>query len=272
MWIRRSVLTLALFAGLVIGWTAPMAHAEGKDGALLFIQGKLKPDGGEAYTRYLAGTQPLMAEYGAEIVVVGGGVESAVTTDAWPINAVLRFPDRERAEGFLSDARYLEIKKDRDAAYETLHLTLVQEREANVESPEKIARAVFAEFRDGLATGRWDPFFARLDDDFTFRFPTGSWRGTHRGKEKAIEFFSFVSQAYPEGLEVLGEPAITVEGQRAIFEFEDEGELFGQPYHNFVAISMDLCGAKVCGYREYFGELPVSSSSGSSSSRPADSD
>ena len=38
-----------------------------------------------------------------------------------------------------------------------------------------------------------------------------------------------------------------------VYEFRDEGLLRGEPYKNRVAISLDVCGPKICGYREYFG-------------------
>ncbi len=222
--------------------------------ALLFIQGRLVPDGAEVYERYLAGTRPLMAEYGAEVMVVGSGVASDHTSDAWPINAVLRFPDRERAEGFLGDQRYLEIKERyRDRAYETLHLTLVAGRQPRVRGPKQVAEEAFEDFRHGLASGEWQPFLDRLSDDFTFHFPTGRYQGMNHGKERAAEFFAFVSQAFQGGLTIEEVERVTAEENRVVFEFRDHGELRGQPYHNLVAISLDICGEEICGYREYFG-------------------
>jgi hypothetical protein len=29
--------------------------------------------------------------------------------------------------------------------------------------------------------------------------------------------------------------------------------MFGKPYANQVAISLDVCGEQICAYREYFG-------------------
>ena len=66
-----------------------------------------------------------MEKYGATVVAVGEGVSTEHTTDGWPVNAVLRFPDRPAAEAFLSDPDYLAIKRlHRDAAYDVLHLSL----------------------------------------------------------------------------------------------------------------------------------------------------
>lgn len=221
---------------------------------LLFIQGRLKPGGEATYGKYIKGTGPLMAEYGVTVDAVGTGVASDHTTDEWPVNAILRFPDRATAEAFLADPRYIEIKeKYRDAAYEELHLSFVQTRTPKVRTPKAVAEEAFVDFKAGLATGEWQPFLARLSDDFTFHFPLGKYQGLNQGKAEAAEFFPYVSSVYPDGLfvdEVLG---VTAEGTRVIFEFKDHGVMFGKPYANQVAISLDVCGEQICAYREYFG-------------------
>jgi uncharacterized protein (DUF1330 family) len=222
--------------------------------ALLFIQGRLKPGAEPIYQQYVEGTGPLMAEYGVEVSAVGGGVASEHTTEAWPVNAILRFPSREAAEAFLGDPRYLEIKeKYRDKAYETLHLSLVETRAPKVRTPKAVAEEAFADLSAGLATGEWQPWLDRLSDDFTFHFPMGRFQGLNEGKERAAEFFAFVSQVYSEGLFVDEVVGVTAEGTRVIFEFADHGLMFGEPYNNLVAISLDVCGEQICGYREYFG-------------------
>ena len=168
-----------------------------------------------------------MAEYGAEVVMVGRGVASEHTSDDWPVNAMLRFPDRAAAEAFLADPRYLEIKKTyRDAAYETLHLTLVETRAPKVRTPKQVAEEAFEDFRSGLATGEWQPFLDRLSDDFTFHFPMGRYQGLNEGRERAAEFFAFVSQVYSEGLFVDEVSGVTAEGNRVVFEFADHGLMF----------------------------------------------
>ena len=253
------IATAVLLPSLAAG-PAPAVADEGGDAVsaqppvLLFIQGRLKPGGGEIYQRYLAGTGPLMAEYGVEVTAVGSGVESDLTTDAWPVNAILRFRDLETAEKFLADPRYLEIKEQyRDKAYETLHLTLVESRPPRVRGPRDVAEEAFEDFRQGLSSGTWEPFLERLTDDFSFRFPMGQWQGEHRGRDKASEFFRYVSAAFPDGLEIDEVERVTAEENRVVFEFRDSGKLRGQPYKNVVAISLDVCGEKICGYREYFG-------------------
>ena len=221
---------------------------------LLFIQGRLKPGGEATYGQYIKGTGPLMAEYGVTVDAVGAGVASEHTTDDWPVNAILRFPDRATAEAFLADPRYIEIKeKYRDQAYEELHLSFVQTRTPNVRTPKAVAEEAFADFRSGLATGEWEPFLGRLSEDFTFHFPLGQYQGLNEGKDKAAEFFAFVSKVYSDGLFIDEVSGVTADGTRVVFEFSDHGLMFGKPYANKVAISLDVCGEKICAYREYFG-------------------
>jgi ketosteroid isomerase-like protein len=116
-----------------------------------------------------------------------------------------------------------------------------------------VADQAFTRLTDGLAGRPWDPFFDLLADDLTFSFPMGKYVGTHQGKAKAVEFFRYVSTAFPKGLTVTEVLRRTGAGTTFVVEFRDEGELRGEPYKNRVAISLDVCGAKICGYREYFG-------------------
>jgi len=221
---------------------------------LLFIQGALKPGAEAVYQQYIQGTGPLMAEYGVTVDAVGAGFASENTSDTWPVNAILRFKDQATAEAFLADPRYLEIKEEyRDAAYEELHLSFVQTRAPRVRTAKTVAEEAFADFRIGLATGEWTPFLDRLSDDFTFHFPMGRYQGLNKGKDKAAEFFAYVSQVYADGLFIDEVSGVTAEGTRVVFEFSDHGVMFGQPYANKVAISLDVCGERICGYREYFG-------------------
>ena len=262
---RRPAAAIRLPANLATTllalWAATAAVlADGGEGVstegpvLLFVHGRLAEGGETAYQQYLRGTQPLIARWGAEVTAVGAAISSEHTDGSWPINAVLRFPDRASAEGFLSDPDYLHIRQQyRDRAYEELHLTLVQDRPPRLRTPKQVAEETFGHFRRGLAAGDWAPFLGMLHDDVRFRFPTGPWQGNHRGKAKMAEFLAYVSAAFPQGLRVREVERITAEGETVVFEFGDEGSLRGKPYRNLVAISLDVCGDKVCSYREYFG-------------------
>ncbi len=115
-----------------------------------------------------------------------------------------------------------------------------------------VARQAFAHFEQGLATGDWQAFFEMLTDDFSFWFPLGQFQGLNVGKERAIEFFSYVSEVYSEGL-TLTLDRVTSNETTVVFEFRDEGLMWGNPYKNRVAVSFDVRGDKICGYREYLG-------------------
>jgi len=263
-------LSILAVAALIIGLATPAAAGDAVEASedaviatttdtppepvLLVIQGRLKEGGEATYGQYIKGTGPLMAEYGVTVEAVGAGIAGDHTTDNWPVNAILRFPDRETAEAFLADPRYLEIKeKYRDEAYEELHLSFVQTRPPRVRTPKAVAEEAFVDFRAGLATGEWGPFLDRLSDDFTFHFPLGRYQGLNEGKDRAAEFFAFVSSVYADGLFIDEVSGVTADGARVVFEFSDHGLMFGKPYANKVAISLDVCGEKICGYREYFG-------------------
>ncbi|MEI6666685.1 MAG: nuclear transport factor 2 family protein [Acidobacteriota bacterium] len=116
-----------------------------------------------------------------------------------------------------------------------------------------VADQAFEGFRQGLATGNWDAWFATLSDDFTFWFPTGKYAGQHQGKAQAIEFYKYVSTAFPGGIRITEVLRRSGGASTFVYEFRDEGTLRGEPYKNRVAVSFDVCGDRICGYREYFG-------------------
>jgi ketosteroid isomerase-like protein len=111
----------------------------------------------------------------------------------------------------------------------------------------------FEAFKQGLATGAWDEFLTLLTDDFEMYFPVGQYKGLHRGKDKAQEFFTYVSEVYSEGLVVVELLRLTASEQTVVFEFRDEGLLRGELYRNRVTVSWDIRDGKIASYREYFG-------------------
>ena len=115
-----------------------------------------------------------------------------------------------------------------------------------------VGRQAFDLFTSGLATGEWQAFLDMLTDDFTFWFPIGKFHGLNVGKERAAEFFQYVADAYSEGLTVTLD-RITSNETTVVFEFRDEGPMWGEPYKNRVAVSFDVRGDKICAYREYLG-------------------
>lgn len=116
----------------------------------------------------------------------------------------------------------------------------------------EVAQQAFKHFQHGLATGEWQQFIALLTDDFSFWFPMGEYHGLNTGKERAIAFFEYVSQAFDGGL-TLSLDRITSNETTVVFEFRDEGLMRGEPYKNRVAVSFDVRDDKICSYREYFG-------------------
>ena len=120
------------------------------------------------------------------------------------------------------------------------------------ENTLKIAHRAFEHFQQGLATGEWQPFLGMLTDDFTFWFPVGPYHGLNVGKERATAFFQYVCETFSSGLSLTLD-RVTSNQTTVVFEFRDEGLMWGQPYKNRVAVSFDVRGDRICGYREYFG-------------------
>lgn len=117
-----------------------------------------------------------------------------------------------------------------------------------------VAHAAFEEFSQGLSSGDWDAFIARLSEDFTFWFPAGPFKGRNVGKARARAFFDSVSRVFPEGL-LLTVERVMNDGNTVLFEVRSHGLMFGHPYENQAAISFDIRGENVCGYREYLGAV-----------------
>ena len=121
-----------------------------------------------------------------------------------------------------------------------------------ISATEEIATQAFEKFTHGLATGEWDSFLEMLTEDFSFWFPVGEFHGLNIGKERAREFFCYVSESFSEGLFVTLD-RVTSNETTVVFELRSEGQLRGQPYKNRIAVSFDVRDDKICGYREYFG-------------------
>jgi len=116
----------------------------------------------------------------------------------------------------------------------------------------KVAHQAFEHFTHGLATGDWDLFLDMLTDDFTFWFPIGPFHGLNVGKERASEFFQYVDEVFG-GISITSLERVTSSETTVVFEFRDEGQMRGEPYKNRIAVSFDVRGDKICGYREYLG-------------------
>ncbi|MBE9034412.1 nuclear transport factor 2 family protein [aff. Roholtiella sp. LEGE 12411] len=126
---------------------------------------------------------------------------------------------------------------------------MIQESENTL----KVAQQAFEHLIHGMATGEWEALLNMLTEDFTLWFPMGKFHGSNVGKERAREFFQYVSDSFSPGLKLKSLDSVTSNETTAVFEFRDEGVLFEQPYKNRVAVSFDVRGDQICGYREYFG-------------------
>jgi ketosteroid isomerase-like protein len=115
-----------------------------------------------------------------------------------------------------------------------------------------VAQQAFTHFEHGLATGDWQAFLDMLTDDFSFWFPIGQFHGLNVGKDRAIAFLQYVSEVYSDGI-TLTLDRVTSNETTVVFEFRDQGLMWGEPYKNRVAVSFDVRGDKICGYREYLG-------------------
>lgn len=117
------------------------------------------------------------------------------------------------------------------------------------------AKKAFNFFSHGLASGEWQDFLAMLTEDFTFSFPVEPFQGNNVGKDKAARFFSYVSErVFTEGLFLTVE-GITSNDTTVVFEVKSQGLMLGKPYQNQAAISFDIRGDLVCGYREYLNRI-----------------
>lgn len=117
----------------------------------------------------------------------------------------------------------------------------------------KVAQQAFDNLIHGLATSDWEPLLNLLTDDFTFWFPIGPYHGLNVGKERARNFFEYVTEVFGKTLKLTSLERVTSSETTAVFEFCDEGIALGEPYKNRIAISFDVRDDKICDYREYLG-------------------
>jgi ketosteroid isomerase-like protein len=121
------------------------------------------------------------------------------------------------------------------------------------ENTLKVGHQAFENLHHGLATGEWNPMLDMLTEDFTFWFPVGPYHGLNVGKEWAKAFFDYVSEVFGQTIRMTSLERVTSNETTVVFEFRDEGMMRTEPYKNRIAVSFDVRGDKICGYREYFG-------------------
>ncbi|CAN1211133.1 SnoaL-like domain-containing protein [Tumidithrix helvetica PCC 7403] len=123
----------------------------------------------------------------------------------------------------------------------------------NSENTLKTAHQAFENLQHGLTTGEWNPMLDLLTEDFAFWFPVGPYQGLNVGKERAKAFFLYVSEVFGQTIKLTSLERVTSNETTVVFEFRDEGRMRSEPYKNRIAVSFDVRGDKICGYREYFG-------------------
>lgn len=121
------------------------------------------------------------------------------------------------------------------------------------ENTLKVAYQAFESLKIGLTTAEWTPMLDMVTEDFTFWFPVGPYHGLNIGKEKAKAFFEYVSEVFGCTIQLTSLERVTSNETTVVFEFRDEGMMRNEPYKNRIAVSFDVRGDKICGYREYFG-------------------
>jgi ketosteroid isomerase-like protein len=121
------------------------------------------------------------------------------------------------------------------------------------ENTLKVAHQAFENLHHGLATGEWNLMLDILTEDFTFWFPVGPYHGLNVGKERAKAFFDYVSEVFGQTIRLTSLERVTSNETTVVFEFRDQGMMRSEPYKNRIAVSFDVRGDKICGYREYFG-------------------
>jgi ketosteroid isomerase-like protein len=117
-----------------------------------------------------------------------------------------------------------------------------------------VALDAMERFRSGWASGSWKPFIELLSSDFEMRVPVGELRGRVVGREEAATHFQKLRLMRVRL--TVGEPTRTTVGDGTVmFEVQVNGTLYGLPYRNNLAFAFDVRDGKVCGLREYFGDL-----------------
>ena len=109
-------------------------------------------------------------------------------------------------------------------------------------------------YRAGWSTGSWAPFVELLSPGFTLCAPIGDLRGRAATRAEVVSHFKAMRLL---GVRLqLGEPLRVASSDRNVtFELEVTGALYGLPYRNTIAISLDVEAGLVTALREYFGEL-----------------
>jgi uncharacterized protein (DUF3820 family) len=96
-----------------------------------------------------------------------------------------------------------------------------------------------------------------LTDEFTFSYPYGKYRGKFSGLEGKAQIVAKYLEHSASGDRLRFNPPhnITSNDQTVLFEFECEGMIDVGKYQGRIAIALDISNDKICGFREYFGDV-----------------
>lgn len=124
----------------------------------------------------------------------------------------------------------------------------------SVDPITEVAMTAWRALRDAHRDGDFSGYLALITEDYEFSMPLGEFRGLHCGRAAAAACYRQIAVSEPRL--TFHEPLrVSRQGETVVIEFEDEGTIMGKPYHNRIASSFDVRGDRICGYREYFGDI-----------------
>lgn len=123
----------------------------------------------------------------------------------------------------------------------------------------EVGQRAWEHFLHGLATGDYQSYIDMLSDDFTFSFPVGPLQGRYVGREGKECMLAYCQQQAEANNRLKPIPHhVTYNENTVVFEYDTEGIVVGKPYKaRGNAISFDVSGDKISGFREYFGDLDL---------------
>lgn len=127
--------------------------------------------------------------------------------------------------------------------------------EAGASSTLAVAQEGFERFKQGLATGQWEPFLEMLTEDCSFSIPASSYKDANQGKTILAKFLNYASECVFKRSLTLTLQRITHNETTVVFEVRSEGEMWENPYENQAAIAFDIQGDRICSYREYLAVI-----------------
>ncbi len=127
--------------------------------------------------------------------------------------------------------------------------------ESGASSTLAVAQEGFERFKQGLATGQWEPFLEMLTEDCSFSIPASSYKDANQGKTILAKFLNYASECVFKRSLTLTLQRITHNETTVVFEVRSEGEMWENPYENQAAIAFDIQGDRICSYREYLAVI-----------------